>query len=517
MRAAVRGGRGPWPAAGVAALGLGLVVAAGSGAPALVPLLAGVSGSALLLRQVARHPVHPLRTAWLLTALVLGLMGARSLFTMLLWSGGLAAAAAILSHLAATLVLGLALVARIGGPTRRELRLAALLDAFTAALVTAALALMAVPAEYGSLDGARLLAAGLPLAAGAGLLVLALHAAFLRPSTWRRVSLLLVLATVLVGLRNMLAAMSVLGFAAIPIGLHAGVATGALLLLLAAALLERSTSDGDLAVIERAPPTLLLLLPYGLLGLVAVVMGGDPMTGREQSAAAELVDVLVGSAFLVVLARQWLLLRTTGSLLGRLRAAHQALQSAHQALAAARAEAAREARTDATTGLPNKRQLLEYLETLLAQHRRTAQPLALVFADIDFFKSVNDRFGHDAGDAALRQVGQCLRLAVRDGDIAARFGGEEFVLLLPSSDEVEALSVAERLRLAVRALSIPLPDGQTTAVTISLGVAACPAHGSTAEELLRSADQALYAAKGGGRDCVRLAGVPAADLVLTAG
>lgn len=516
MRAGVGEGRGPWPAAWVAALGLGLVAAAGSVPPPLVPLLAGVSGSALLLRQVARHPAHPLRTAWLLTALVLGLMGARSLFTMLLWLGTLATAAAVLSHLAATLVLGLALVARIGGPTRRELRLAALLDAFTAALVMAALALMATPAEYGSLEGARLLAAGLPLATGAGLLVLALHTAFLRPSTCRRVSLILVLATVLVGLRNMLAAMSIFGFAAIPTGLHAGVATGALLLLLAAALLERSTSDGDLVVIERAPPTLLLLLPYGLLGLVAVVLGGDPMTGREQS-VAELVDVLVGSAFLVVLARQWLLLRTTGSLLGRLRATHQALQAAHQALAAARAEAAREARTDATTGLPNKRQLLEYLETLLAQHRRTAQPLALVFADIDFFKSINDRFGHDAGDAALRQVGQCLRMTVRDGDIAARFGGEEFVLLLPSSDEVEALGVAERLRLAVRALTIPLPDGQTTAVTISLGVAACPAHGSTGEELLRSADQALYAAKNGGRDCVRLAGVPATDLALIAG
>jgi diguanylate cyclase (GGDEF)-like protein/putative nucleotidyltransferase with HDIG domain len=153
-------------------------------------------------------------------------------------------------------------------------------------------------------------------------------------------------------------------------------------------------------------------------------------------------------------------------------------------------------RTDPLTGLTNRRGHRETLDLELERARRNEAPLALVMIDLDHFKEVNDRSGHHVGDAALRRAAAVLSEGRRRLDGVARVGGEEFAFVLPNTDAHEAYTVAERLRIALRGEFA----GDAVAVTASLGVSSFPQHGATAGALLRTADEALYAAKGSGRD-----------------
>ena len=154
------------------------------------------------------------------------------------------------------------------------------------------------------------------------------------------------------------------------------------------------------------------------------------------------------------------------------------------------------ARTDPLTGLLNRRGLTEQADIEFSRARRNAASLAMLVCDLDHFKAVNDKQGHQAGDEVLIRVANLLRVSKRAIDAAARLGGEEFALLLPDTDEDEAMVVAERIR---RSMQIIFED-EPSSVTLSIGVAAYPHNGATAPELLRAADDALYAAKLGGRD-----------------
>ena len=165
-----------------------------------------------------------------------------------------------------------------------------------------------------------------------------------------------------------------------------------------------------------------------------------------------------------------------------------------------RAGLAEEAVRDPLTGLHNRRHLDRALGAGLAARPRTGE-LALLVVDVDHFKRVNDRFGHGAGDTVLTAVAGTLAGAVREGDTAARLGGEEFVLVLPGAGREQALARAERIRRTVAAARHDL-DGETVGVTVSVGVAVCPADGATAAALLEAADRALYTAKATGRDRV---------------
>ena len=155
-----------------------------------------------------------------------------------------------------------------------------------------------------------------------------------------------------------------------------------------------------------------------------------------------------------------------------------------------------DARRDTLTGLLNRRGFEELFETELERARRTNGQLAVIVADLDRFKWLNDRFGHPAGDAALARVGQILQTAKRRIDVAARIGGEEFAVLVPSSDHHAAYILAERMRREVRQTFADDPSG----LTVSLGVAAFGVHGASVDSLVKNADQALYAAKRLGRD-----------------
>ncbi|MEX0405113.1 diguanylate cyclase [Aquibium sp. LZ166] len=162
------------------------------------------------------------------------------------------------------------------------------------------------------------------------------------------------------------------------------------------------------------------------------------------------------------------------------------------------------AKRDALTGLANRRKVDEVVETLWAADRQQDSLVAVVMADIDYFKPFNDRYGHAAGDLCLKRIAGALTTELRnERDLAARLGGEEFLLLLPYTDMSEAVRVAERVRRQIENVAIPHEAcGPRGVVTASLGVAAGPVSAHPFTELFASADAALYAAKRNGRNQV---------------
>jgi diguanylate cyclase (GGDEF)-like protein len=160
---------------------------------------------------------------------------------------------------------------------------------------------------------------------------------------------------------------------------------------------------------------------------------------------------------------------------------------------------------DPLTGLFNRRYMEESLERELSRAARNQRTLGLIMIDIDHFKHFNDTYGHEAGDTLLRELGDFLQIHVREGDIPCRYGGEEFILILPEVTISTAVQRAEQLREEFRRKIVKY-DGQSLGtITLSFGVALFPLHATTADSLLRQADKALYRAKGGGRDRVEAA------------
>jgi diguanylate cyclase (GGDEF)-like protein len=157
--------------------------------------------------------------------------------------------------------------------------------------------------------------------------------------------------------------------------------------------------------------------------------------------------------------------------------------------------------TDSLTGLINRRQFFEQAEAEVARARRYGRPLAAVMIDIDFFKSVNDAYGHQAGDGVLAEVARRIRGELRASDICARYGGEEFVLLMPETDSSIALQAAERIRARIEGLVLSF-GGEAVRTTLSLGVAMLDPSCADLEALLGRSDQALYESKAAGRNRV---------------
>lgn len=162
-------------------------------------------------------------------------------------------------------------------------------------------------------------------------------------------------------------------------------------------------------------------------------------------------------------------------------------------------------RRDSLTGLPNRRHLLEAFEEALHRARRSGRPISIALADLDHFKRINDSLGHSAGDSVLVSVAGVLRSSLRGQDLVARWGGEEFMLLLPETDLAGARHVAEAARRAVAALAVPHASERVT-LTLSLGVCEHD-NDRPLEETVAGADEALYRAKAEGRN--RVASSPA--------
>ncbi|MFG1928602.1 diguanylate cyclase [Cryptosporangium sp. NPDC048952] len=261
--------------------------------------------------------------------------------------------------------------------------------------------------------------------------------------------------------------------------LSAGYQIGLVLLTLGGLAAARHTDDEPIALPVRRDRTMPLSVAAAATAVAALSVANLNFGHLH---LAEVVTALVVAA---LLARLGLVARE------HTRLADQ--------LAAALADQRRLAVTDALTGLPNRRHFEQALHTEIARTRRHGRPLSLVILDLDHFKAINDTYGHPAGDAVLVQVAALLQQSTRGGDVIARFGGEEFVWLLPDTTEDGAVQMAGRLRTTLAAHPVQLPTGDVVTVTASLGAAAdlLDAHA-----LLTAADQTLYRAKAAGRNQV---------------
>jgi diguanylate cyclase (GGDEF)-like protein len=272
-----------------------------------------------------------------------------------------------------------------------------------------------------------------------------------------------------------------------------------------------------------------------VVGVLAQVPGADWMTVAEIPAATAYADIrrLRNTTILLVLS----LLLVVGSLaygLGLLvvlpleRLSRAADQVAHgdlelevpvsgggevsqltavfndmvRRLREGRVELERLSVTDELTGLANRRHLDAELEREVQRHARHKRACAVLMLDVDRFKSLNDTHGHPAGDAVLRQLARILLENTRKGDTVARFGGEEFLVILPETSKDDACRLAERIRSAVEERAFVFVDGEAIHRTVSVGVASYPEDALNAVALVQCADEALYRAKRAGKNCV---------------
>ena len=183
--------------------------------------------------------------------------------------------------------------------------------------------------------------------------------------------------------------------------------------------------------------------------------------------------------------------------------AQEALVVAMAELESSTANLRQEAQRDHLTGIPNRSHLESRLAKEFDEAISRSQRLGVIFADVDRFKSVNDTYGHSAGDSVLQSVSQILLNGLRKRDFIGRFGGEEFVILLPGAGETELQIVAERLRARIEACDHPIGDGRSIKATVSLGCVGFDAkRHAGSKDLIDEADRAMYAAKQAGRNRV---------------
>ena len=233
---------------------------------------------------------------------------------------------------------------------------------------------------------------------------------------------------------------------------------------------------------------------YVWLGLYAAYFFSPRHAAAQLGAmAAAYLGVLLATAPLHAVPARWL------TLVGILFPAAGLLRAMRDGVTKLVTRLSEAAHTDTLTGLKNRLALDRELQSCVERAQRNGQPLSVVIGDLDYFKAVNDRLGHRAGDVALVRAGRVLLRHRRAGDSIARTGGEEFTILLPGASEHEAYLVSERMRAAVELEFRDDPAG----LTFSFGIATYPDHGESADSVLESADQALYAAKALGRNrCV---------------
>ncbi|HVB23052.1 MAG TPA: diguanylate cyclase [Ktedonobacteraceae bacterium] len=195
-----------------------------------------------------------------------------------------------------------------------------------------------------------------------------------------------------------------------------------------------------------------------------------------------------------------------GLVAGQIRSMSNKLVIAHQKLAVAHEAIQKQALTDPLTDLPNHRAMIEQLDKELERTRRSHRAFSVIFFDGDRFKKVNDTYGHVVGDLVLCELGKRVSNVLRGGDTLGRFGGEEFVVLLPETDAIQAEDIAERIRATIASFPlVPTAVDGGINITISVGIATYPGDGETINALLDMADQAMYWAKRLGRNQIRTA------------
>ena len=180
---------------------------------------------------------------------------------------------------------------------------------------------------------------------------------------------------------------------------------------------------------------------------------------------------------------------------------NERLQSQLDENKALQAQLAEQAMRDPLTGCFNRRVLSDTLPIELARARREGYPISIVMLDIDHFKTINDTYGHAAGDQTLQVLGNILRTAFREGDHVYRMGGEEFLVILPGVEAATAALRLNHLRETVENIQLPF-EGLSVHITLSIGISVYPNNGATLDDLINKADKALYKAKDAGRNRV---------------
>jgi diguanylate cyclase (GGDEF)-like protein len=218
---------------------------------------------------------------------------------------------------------------------------------------------------------------------------------------------------------------------------------------------------------------------------LTIVMLGPPKSGGVLGIGRPALAILIWFLFAAVVLA-WALARTLTRL-------HRRVQE--------------QAVTDPLTGMWNRRHMAETLEREVSRARRFGHPISMIILDVDDFKQINDREGHLQGDIVLEKVAEVVGEGTRSIDVAARYGGDELAIVLVETDREGALIVGERLADSMRSTDVPLRDGETMAVTISLGVATIPDSAGDLESLVDAADRALLRAKRAGKNQIRAAPV----------
>jgi diguanylate cyclase (GGDEF)-like protein len=228
-----------------------------------------------------------------------------------------------------------------------------------------------------------------------------------------------------------------------------------------------------------------------ITGYIVVEISREELSTRKREMLQITLAIMLGGLLLA----SWLSLRISASILTSLDVAVKALRRQKES-------AELLARTDALTGLANRRAFDEAAQLEIQRARRYATPLALVMVDLDYFKAINDKYGHHIGDRVLRNCARILAESVRNVDLVGRWGGEEFAILMPGTDLEEAVRAAERMRVAIA--DAPWIDGLDRGYSASFGVAAFHQESPILFSLLGRADAALYAAKNKGRNRVEV-------------
>ncbi|MPZ23636.1 MAG: diguanylate cyclase [Dehalococcoidia bacterium] len=238
-----------------------------------------------------------------------------------------------------------------------------------------------------------------------------------------------------------------------------------------------------------------LLIPVLLVAAALVVLLVEILAG-ETFGLSETSALVIPLALAALAAVYYLALERA-----RIKRRERELEGANEALARTQETLREQARTDALTGLANRRYFFESLVVEFHRARRHGRPLTLLMADLDFFKRVNDQYGHLHGDHVLAAVAEIMAGALRKEDVIARYGGEEFAVILPETDETAAGYVAEKLRDAVAVAEFSSQAG-VSKLNLSVGLAGLDATMTEVDDLIQSADTALYAAKDAGRNRV---------------
>jgi diguanylate cyclase (GGDEF)-like protein len=276
--------------------------------------------------------------------------------------------------------------------------------------------------------------------------------------------------------------------------------------------LGRQLREVGTAIKERLRRSLsdrkeLVLSLEGLVRQIAALQGGGEQIGQDLDGINEVIQEVSESDELSVAIRDKLLTRAStltsrmGEMKQRISAAHSEMETAQNRIVGLEAklkQREKEAHNDTLTGLPNRRALDTMLADAALRSHKLGEPLTVVMLDIDHFKRCNDNYGHRGGDAVLVEIAARLRAEMRGSDFAARFGGEEFILVLPGCSLILGQRVAERVRQAIARRPV-IYEGKSVSVTTSLGLAELQPKEKPGQVIER-ADQALYSAKNSGRN-----------------